>query len=462
MSSVSDELITQFLNVTGSDDPSRATSYLEMSGGNLETAVGLYMEHSNSFPSTSAAPPEVSTSNSSASTHHDPDYVRPADEVQTMRLMDFEEPQHPAVSMMFPPTSGHNPFFDAREVVNAAAAAAPDSNDDNNDDEEEKDEEMETPAAAAMKTLNDMFAPPTHLMHRAGGFQGARNVAKDARRWLLVNLQRDEDFACHALNRDVWRDELVENLVREGFIFWQQMDSTSDGMTYVQRYKVEAYPHIGILDPRTGRLMWKKEGWTQVNPMTAEAFAQIAADFCSHHTFDKPPTVTRKSATKSSPRPKRPIHELSEEKQLQAAIRASLVGDSDDEGVDYAGDMEGTESDEEDNDECEEDKVMISEQPKSLEEELKEMVVGDEPKQGARVQIRMPDGGRVVRRFKEEDSVKIIYAFVAQSNNEAKGGKPFELRAGFPPKDLFSSMDDTIKNCSLSGESITVRWKLVE
>jgi len=61
--------------------------------------------------------------------------------------------------------------------------------------------------------LCDMFAPPTHILHRGGGFQGARNVAKDARRWLLVNLQRDSDYACHALNRDVWRDEL-RNIVQ--------------------------------------------------------------------------------------------------------------------------------------------------------------------------------------------------------------------------------------------------------
>ena len=61
--------------------------------------------------------------------------------------------------------------------------------------------------------LCDMFAPPTHILHRGGGFQGARNVAKDARRWLLVNLQRDSDYACHALNRDVWRDEF-RNIVQ--------------------------------------------------------------------------------------------------------------------------------------------------------------------------------------------------------------------------------------------------------
>jgi hypothetical protein len=351
------------------------------------------------------------------------------------------------------------------------------------------EEDAPGPGATAVKTLNNMFAPPLHLMHRAGGFQGARNVAKDARRWLLVNLQRDEDFACHALNRDVWRDELVENLVREGFIFWQAMDNTPDGMTYVQRYNVQAFPHVAILDPRTGRLMWKKEGWTQVNPMTSEMFAQIAADFCSHHTFDKPPTAPRSqntntSATSSSTSlrpPKRPIHELSEEQQLQAAIRASMAEQSDDD--DTAGDLERTESDvdndDDDDDDLErpadsavneEDRLkgesmdttvpMEDAKPKSFEEEIREMDVGEEPAgRAARVQIRMPDGGRVVRKFREEDLVKVIYAFVAQSNGDAQSGKSFELRAGYPPKDLMSNANDTIKSCSLSGESISVRWK---
>jgi len=92
------------------------------------------------------------------------------------------------------------------------------------------------PRPPTTQRLADMFAAPSHLIHRAGGFQGARNVAKDSRRWLLVNLQCDADFACHALNRDVWRDELVENLVREGFVFWQDVNSTPDGRTYEQRY----------------------------------------------------------------------------------------------------------------------------------------------------------------------------------------------------------------------------------
>jgi hypothetical protein len=71
--------------------------------------------------------------------------------------------------------------------------------------------------------LMDISSPPIHLMHRDGGFQGARAMARATKRWLLVNIQRDTELSSHALNRDVWRDELVENLVWEGFVFWQQV-----------------------------------------------------------------------------------------------------------------------------------------------------------------------------------------------------------------------------------------------
>lgn len=113
-----------------------------------------------------------------------------------------------------------------RDIINAATG--------NNEEDDDDDEVQITGSTRGgffqndhlqqhAQRLNDLFAAPVHLIHSAGGFQGARNVAKDTRRWLLVNLQCDADFACHALNRDVWRDELVENLVREGFVFWQSV-----------------------------------------------------------------------------------------------------------------------------------------------------------------------------------------------------------------------------------------------
>ena len=46
-----------------------------------------------------------------------------------------------------------------------------------------------------------------------------------------------------------------------------------------------------------------------------------------------------------------------------------------------------------------------------------------------------------------------------QSSEDAKAGKEFEMKAGFPPKNLLPIVDDTIQSSGLAGDSITVRWK---
>jgi hypothetical protein len=55
------------------------------------------------------------------------------------------------------------------------------------------------------------------------------------------------------------------------------MTTNPEGQTYITRYKVSGFPHLAIIDPRTGALLWKKEGWTQVDPLTAEQFVEIAS-----------------------------------------------------------------------------------------------------------------------------------------------------------------------------------------
>ena len=80
----------------------------------------------------------------------------------------------------------------------------------------------------------------------------------------------------------------------------------------------------------------------------------------------------------------------------------------------------------------------------------------------ARVQLRMPNGKRLVRKFDGDSPVKVIYAYVAQleSNIEdAKAGKLFELKAKFPPVDLMPFVEDSISSVGLSGEAITFLWK---
>lgn len=72
-----------------------------------------------------------------------------------------------------------------------------------------------------------------------------------------------------------------------------------------------------------------------------------------------------------------------------------------------------------------------------------------------RIQFRMPDGKRVVRRFMSTDSVDVVFSFVEESS--PSNGKRLELRYGFPPKDLSMQRSKTIAEAQLSGESIQGR-----
>jgi UBX domain-containing protein 7 len=242
-----DEMISQFLAFTGSSDADKAMNYLEMSGNNVETAVGLYMEHEhgNTGGGGGRGDGNVDRSGASSAGFGGEDGIRAPDETRRMQLMEEEGGSMGASYQMmhdfmqeqlhsrsaFASPSTNRASINNRAILDRAIAAQAQGTDvsgyledammDEDDDEDEdynEDSKEKEPAR-----LSDMFSAPIHIMHTAGGFQGARTMAKDSKRWLLVNIQRDAEFASHALNRDVWRDELVENLIREGFIFWQQV-----------------------------------------------------------------------------------------------------------------------------------------------------------------------------------------------------------------------------------------------
>jgi UBX domain-containing protein 7 len=229
-----------------------------------------------------------------------------------------------------------------------------------------------------------------------------------------------------------------------------------------QKYSIVVQSSVAIIDPRTGRSMWKKEGWTLQNPITPENFAEMAMDFCSRNSFDRPPqapAAPRSGGVPGGPAAaaaavrKRPMHEMSEEDQIQAAMRASLASSN---GVDINDDSDGdhdkmgqAKSDDDDDDveflgtgpsasasgggggldskpaaaastENGGAKTESTSPTSAFIQELLQVEVGDEPTPTtaptggvARLQLRMPDGKRVVRQFAGSNPVKVIYAYVA-------------------------------------------------
>ncbi|KRX87901.1 UBX domain-containing protein 7, partial [Trichinella pseudospiralis] len=99
-------------------------------------------------------------------------------------------------------------------------------------------------------TLERLFRPPLELMYR-GSWESARREAESRNRWLLVNVQDPQQFACQVLNRDVWSCSAIRDLIENNFIFWQVMQNTTDGQRFTNYYNVHFFPHIAIIDPRT-------------------------------------------------------------------------------------------------------------------------------------------------------------------------------------------------------------------
>lgn len=85
--------------------------------------------------------------------------------------------------------------------------------------------------------------------------------------------------------------------------------------------------------------------------------------------------------------------------------------------------------------------------------------VPEEPGEGdagaVKLQIRMPNGKRVVRRFLQSEKVAVVYRFVKAENGGGAG--KVELKVGFPPKSIEDSKDMLIRDAGLAGEAIQAR-----
>ena len=52
-------------------------------------------------------------------------------------------------------------------------------------------------------------------------YMQAKLTGQRCAKWLLVNLQDSKEFPSQVLNRDVWSNHNVKDIVRQHFVFWQ-------------------------------------------------------------------------------------------------------------------------------------------------------------------------------------------------------------------------------------------------
>lgn len=240
------ELIDKFIEVTGESEAT-AHQYLSLADGNVETAISLMFESGQAPEPMQAPDPEPE--------------VRPP-------ILPIEEVLVPSGPICSLPRLSTNVFDRFRDFAV----------------ETQRQEEEMTRKVAGVKQLSyckskrleDLFRPPCNILF-LGSFAEARDHAKSLNRWLLVNIQNPQEFACQILNRDVWSNQQIQEIVKDHFVLWQVLSNTSDGSRYIHLYDVYEYPYLAIIDPRTGERM------QTYNHITVDILMSALNDMLSSH-----------------------------------------------------------------------------------------------------------------------------------------------------------------------------------
>ncbi|EUD65401.1 hypothetical protein C922_04141 [Plasmodium inui San Antonio 1] len=101
------------------------------------------------------------------------------------------------------------------------------------------------------ETFGKLFSAPISLICSLS-LEEVRKKARAENKYILVSIQ-DSEFDSLKLNRDIWNNEMVQDIIKDFFIFWLRHEHDQDAMVFTTTYKVTKLPHICALCKRTGR-----------------------------------------------------------------------------------------------------------------------------------------------------------------------------------------------------------------
>ncbi|CAI7678865.1 unnamed protein product [Penicillium pancosmium] len=349
----------------------------------------------------------------------------------------------------------------------------------NGDSEETHQERLSRATGGASETsskqnrLAEMFRPPFEIMSRVP-WDVARDDGKAQEKWLLVNIQDSSVFDCQVLNRDLWKDKTVQETVMEHFIFLQFSKDDPKGSAYIQYYfqgsdVSDNYPHIAIVDPRTGEQMKIWSGPPVIKP--ADFLMQLH-EFLDRYSLNH---NVRNPVAKRKQEKGKTVDAMTEEEMLEMAMRNSLgegaasgqkQGDPDDltrSTDDVKGKGRATEEDdimggtpEEEEEEEEEEESQSSSAFTSIPSNQPHTEPAADPATTTRIQFRHP-AGRVIRRFSLSDPVQRIYEWLkAEPPLEDKAGVEFDLNA--MGRNLIDHLSTSIEEAGLKNGTVNIGY----
>jgi len=291
-------------------------------------------------------------------------------------------------------------------------------------------------------------------------WDGIRAEGKEQEKWLIINVQDSNIFDCQVLNRDIWRNTEIQETIKEHFLFKQYNKNDPQAMSYIQFYfqsheSADSYPHIAIVDPRTGEQVKVWSGTPVPKPMD---FLSQLHEFLDRYSLSH--TVRNPVAKRKAERPKEmDVDRMTEEEMFEMAMRNSL-------GSGVTSGPRASDPDVLTRHTTERVTLEAIDTPMTEPAETSASTPFDlisagvpheeppaDPATTTRIQFRHP-GGRVVRRFALEDSVKRLYEWLKASPFEGKEGVPFELI--FMGKNLMDVLDQSIVQAGLKNGSVMV------
>ncbi|KFY15349.1 hypothetical protein V492_02064 [Pseudogymnoascus sp. VKM F-4246] len=326
--------------------------------------------------------------------------------------------------------------------------------------------QSETSTKAAR--LAELFRPPFELISRLS-WDDARDLGKEEEKWILVNIQDSAVFDCQALNRDIWKHEGIKETVKENFIFMQYSKDDPAGQQYIQYYFQQhedqnAYPHIAIVDPRTGEQL---KVWSGPPAPKSMDFLMQLHEFLDRYSLDV--TVKNPVARRKAEKPAMEVEKLSEQQMLDLALQNSLSNDADTERKHHdPDDLTKSISD------ISKGKGKEEEEPEAQDEEMEDAadevnpafasIPSDQPHTEptpdpvttTRIQFKH-SGGRVVRRFNVADPVRRIYEWLKSDPIDGKVDVPFELKKSMGG-DLIELLDEPIADSGLKNGTVMVEY----
>lgn len=275
------------------------------------------------------------------------------------------------------------------------------------------------------RNLAELFRPPTEIMYRRS-FEDARDDAKELEKWIIVNIQEDSTWACQILNRDIWRNSMVQQTIRENFIFLQHNRNSEQGRNYIRLYMANAFedsfPHVAIIDPRTGEQVevWKKM------PVKPEDCVQILHEFLERFSLN----VNAKNPVQRGP---------------GGTTSAAAMDDNDDYMLE--------------DDSMEAEEAEPPAKGKEVETSPFHKIASDkhhqEPQPGpdvTAIQFQLPTGKKIVRKFLVRDPVERLFEYVKA---DLFPGQEFDLMGPLGKK-LIDILHQTIEEAGLKRASVMV------